>query len=524
MALAVAGWALPSAGAASTTHRPTSATHRAAATRRHTSDRHRDRAARRHAVSVLVLTGNGRVQRRTDPYLAPNPADAGPGTTPRAARRPRSLRAVAAAAPTVPQVLSQLLSSGQISSADDTTDTRIWNKGVAALPTLTGTPATEFGAVMSQAETFAATGLMTPSRLDEMFTTLWRNRVWWTTGVVPSVGQRIEFSGSQIVWEYYPGQGLQLQVLGTFGAADGLYTAGPNHYSQMLSLVNEMLPMAATRDGDLAWEYLFAFQTGNPAVTGTPPWTSAMSQGTAIEALTRASRAATALGDTADAATYLSTAHQALAILGLAPPQGVAVPTSRGTRFVLYSFNPSEAVINGFLQTLIGVDDYGQASGDAQAKALFAAGNAEAEYELPSYDTGAWSLYEPGQEDDLSYHQLVTGFLQQLCQRTHTPIYCTTYSHFNADLTTRPVVKPLTTAIAAGTAAPFSLALSKISQVTVTVTNPAQQVVARVSVQEPYGTDSVTLPSLSAGADTVTVAATDLAGNAATATGPLTVH
>ena len=38
-------------------------------------------------------------------------------------------------------------------------------------------------------------------------------------GSIPAPDQRIQFSGSELVWEYYPGQGLQLQVLGTFGHA-----------------------------------------------------------------------------------------------------------------------------------------------------------------------------------------------------------------------------------------------------------------------------------------------------------------
>ena len=43
-------------------------------------------------------------------------------------------------------------------------------------------------------------------------------------------GERVEFSGSQLVWEYYPGQGIELQILGNFGKADGLYSAGPAQY------------------------------------------------------------------------------------------------------------------------------------------------------------------------------------------------------------------------------------------------------------------------------------------------------
>ena len=71
----------------------------------------------------------------------------------------------------------------------------------------------------------------------------------------------------------------------------------------MLSLVNEMLPLAASRNGALTWEYLFQFENGSP------PWTSAMSQGTAIEALTRASKASTAQGNSSAAAKGSLTVH-----------------------------------------------------------------------------------------------------------------------------------------------------------------------------------------------------------------------
>ena len=42
-------------------------------------------------------------------------------------------------------------------------------------------------------------------------------------------------------------------------------------------------------------------------------------------------------------------------------------------------------------------------------------------------DTGAWSLYQlGGAESDLSYHELLTGFLRNLCDRTATAVYCAT--------------------------------------------------------------------------------------------------
>jgi hypothetical protein len=108
------------------------------------------------------------------------------------------------------------------------------------------------------------------------------------------------------------------------------------------------------------------------------------------------------------------------------------VRTRRGIRFVQYSFAPArrDEVINAFLQTLIGLRDYAQVSGDSIAWRLFNAGDAEARHEVPSFDTGKWSLYQPGVLDSISYHELVTGFLQQLCGAVHARVYCVTASHF----------------------------------------------------------------------------------------------
>jgi len=468
---------------------------------------------RAHAAQVLLLGRGGHVSVRTDRFAPTNQ----PIAPARAASAPRSHRVrarTATAAPTVLSVLQSLYGQGQISSATYTADVNSWNQAVSTDSHLTGTPATELGAVLANMKQIAASNLLTSSRLAEVFLTVNRNVQWWSTGVVPSSGEDVEFSGSQIVWEYYPGQGIELQVLGTFGKADGLYTGG--EYSEMLSLVNEMVPLAASRNGALTWEYLFQFENG------VPPWTSAMSQGTAIEALTRASKASTAAGNSTAAANYFSIAHQALAILQQAPPEGVAVQASQGTRFLLYSYNPNELVINGFLQTLIGLWDYWHASGDTTARALFKAASPEAQYELPSYDTGAWSLYEPGQEDTLSYHQLVTGFLQQLCDRTGNQTFCSEGSRFNSYLTTPPVLSLLTTSVPGGKSGPISFGLSKISNVTVTVLKGTQTVYSSTS-QVPYGTDSFTVPSLAVGVYTVQLKATDLAGNVGTTTGTLTV-
>jgi hypothetical protein len=231
-----------------------------------------------------------------------------------------------------------------------------------------------------------------------------------------------------------------------------------------------------------------------------------MSQATALQALSHA-YAATKNAD------YLTLAAKALPVFEKTPAQGgVAVPTAHGLRFVQYSFTPGTAIINAFLQTLIGLDEYAQISGNATAARLFAQGNAEAEWEVPQYDTGAWSLYQPGQEDDLSYHELVTGFLKQLCTLTAAPVYCTTATAFTTDLTTAPTLSVLTAQARAKKVFTLRFRVSKISRVGVTIRR-GSTVAFATSATFGYGVRSITVPKLAAGSYTVTLTATDLAGN-----------
>jgi hypothetical protein len=262
-----------------------------------------------------------------------------------------------------------------------------------------------------------------------------------------------------------------------------------------------MIPLAVNRAGGLVWEYYFRFEGGKP------PWTSAMSQGTGIEALTRAYLA---FHDS----SYLQLAHQALPLFTAPPPLGVSVATPAGARYVQYTFTPGTSIINAFLQSLIGLYDYAQASGDPVAQQLFAAGNAEAQAEVPSFDTGAWSLYQPGVEDTLEYHQLVTGFLQQLCDRTQAPAYCVAAQHFTAYLTTPPTLQLLTQRLRKGKPATIQFQLSKFSRVGIVVVGPGGHTLFATSARFGYGTRSFAVPALKhKGTYTIRLAATDLAGN-----------
>jgi len=489
------------------------------------------------AAPVLVL-GHGHATLRDDPYvtgpaITPAPASAlapSLSTSERAARATAGTGGASAGGPSTsstpakkkkkkpkkPEItflseLARLHRTGALPTASYRADVSAYHQALSTEKRLRGTRRTELTAVTVTMHDIAASHQLTPSRLPALMATLAANQQWWTQGPLLASGQRVEFSGSQLVWEYYPGQGIQLQVLGTFGKADGLYTAGAADYPAMEQLLAEMIPLAAQRGGGLTWEYYFHFDGG------VPPWTSAMSQATGLEALSRAYQAT---GN----ADYLTTGAQALPIFSVKPPVGVNVKAPAGTRFLQYTFAPTTDIINAFLQTLIGLYDFAQVSHNPTASALFAAGNAQAQAELPGFDTGAWSLYQPGVEDTLSYHELVTGFLQQLCTRTQGPVYCSTAQHFQAYLTSPPSLSQLT--LKARNRGTFAMRfrLSKISRVGVTVTNDADRTVFATSASFGYGVHSFTIPRLKKpGTYGVVLTATDLAGNFTRITGDLQI-
>src|SRR5947209_1006608 len=239
------------------------------------------------------------------------------------------------------------------------------------------------------------------------------------------------FGDDPVVFQWYPGQGLQIQELATFGRANALANAcrpeaGPQaipcEQDKLRAALDAMRSLAVTRSGFTAWEYYFAFGGGRP------PWISGLAQGTAIQALTRGSQV---LGDP----SYLRLAGRALGAFTHRPPVGVRAPAPDGPHFLLYSFDPQQRVFNAFFQALNGIYDYAQAADDAAARAVFASGEREARREVPLADTGAWSRYSiGGPESDLGYHKLVRDFLVGLCDRTHHHVYCATADRFTAYL------------------------------------------------------------------------------------------
>ncbi|MGB2711996.1 MAG: D-glucuronyl C5-epimerase family protein, partial [Conexibacter sp.] len=395
--------------------------------------------------------------------------------------------------------LKRMLTAGRIDGTLHDRCRRAFDEAIRTASRLTGARRLELQGVVDNAHDIAARGGLAPERLPAICLTLERNRQWWTSGSLLASGQRVEFDGSQLVWEHYPGEGIELQVLGTFGKANGLWMAGDD--VALRALLDEMVGLAARRGRAWAWEYYFDFGGGRP------PWTSAMSQATGIQALARAGQR---LGEP----VYLEVAKRALPLFQLPPPLGVRQATDAGARYLIYSYAPGLHVVNAFVQTLVGLFDYGAITRSAAAGKLFRAGDRQARSDVAGADTGAWSLYAlGGAESDLGYHVLLRDFLRNLCDRTTTPIYCDTAVRFTRDLREPPELTLLTTRVRARQRVLVRFELSKISRVGMTIRREGETVLATSATvsrgPHAYAWD---VPPMR-GIYDVVLSATDLAGN-----------
>jgi hypothetical protein len=415
-----------------------------------------------------------------------------------------------AARRTVPGELKRLQAAGTLAPADYAADRATYDDAKATLEKLVGTRRAELYGVVSDLDAMAARGELTASRAPALFLTLARNDEYWRTGPLLGYNQRVGFPGSELVWQHYAGHGIQLQWLATFGKLNGFWTGGKRFNARASALLDELLPLAAQRAGGLAWEYLFPFDGQRP------PWVSSLAQGTGLQAM---AREAIRLGRQAD---VLPIAGRGLGIFQTPPPEGVRVDADGGAHYLQYSGLPKLQVLNGFVQSLVGLYDYATLTGDTTAQVLFQQGNVAAQVEVPRFDTGAWSLYSRGTqttESDLGYHELLRDFLAQLCSRTAEVAYCSAAQHFTAYLKIPPALQVLPSRLRVKHSGRVRFKLSKISRVSVKIGGGAVRAVGTLA----RGTHWVAWKPAHSGTFPVTVGATDLAGNSASVSGSVEV-
>lgn len=297
----------------------------------------------------------------------------------------------------------------------------------------------------------AARGVLGPDLMPMAFLTLARNADWWSTHGVPTAGgspgekgaagrrckplkiprkkkkkpkaraARLTFPGSGIVFQWYPGSGLQVQVNGTFAAINTLFAENTEESkAQARDGLDEMLTIASRRGDGISWDYLFPFGGA------LPPWTSALSQATAIRAYLKANR--------------FSTARQIAELFGVRAPLGLRVPLGAdGNWYALYSFAPGERVLNADLNSVIALHDLARVTKDPSIAALEDEGLRALRRRIGRFDvSGVWSRYEEGGPPaDLNYHVLNRDLAGALCRRTGEAAICKASDSYARELERR---------------------------------------------------------------------------------------
>ncbi len=360
-------------------------------------------AASANASTILILDQSGHVTARENPLIPSDPSSQLPEYPGRQLNvaSAATIPAQTASSPNLDTAVARLAAGGAISATTRAAYDAAISSARNAAGRLTGQRRSELRAVIANFDRMARDGLATSSRLPALTETLRRNAEWWTNGSSLSYGQRVGFKGSELVWQAYPGQGLQIQWLGTFGYMNALWTT-ESKSSELHTLAREVKELAASRAGGVAWEYLFQFGGGRP------PWVSGMAQGTAIQAIARTS-------DRFKDRSLMTLAKRGLGIYRTGPPSGVRLKLTHGSHYLGYSYAPGQRIYNQFYQALRGLHDLADLSGSKTARRLWLEGQREGRYELPYSNSGSWSYYEPGSLSPLGYHELLRDFLRGLC-------------------------------------------------------------------------------------------------------------
>jgi D-glucuronyl C5-epimerase-like protein len=318
--------------------------------------------------------------------------------------------------------LSQLERRGGDTAANAIAWRRLYSQGKSAARHLRGSARDNMAGVLDNLQYLARHRLL-GARAYPAFLILQRNVEWFwqdRNGAEP-FGTRTTFPGSELIYEFYPGSGWQLQPLANFGHLNGMLKLRHPKSGSLESFADELLRIGVTRHGFLAFEYYF------PWSGGPPGWVSGMATATGMQALSTLWRRD---GDS----RYLDAARAMLPVFEQGPPWGIRRTLHDGVFFLQYSQDPSLLVGNAYAQSILGLDTYAANSGDSSAASLVSEAVSAARAILPAYDTGAWSLYyrtprRAGAESDLGYHRLFESFLDEMCNRWQEP-FCELAGNF----------------------------------------------------------------------------------------------
>ena len=305
---------------------------------------------RRHSVR-RARSGDARGrQRRRPPALPRTRRDVPRGAFAADQQRSEPTATLAAKRRTVIGELDRLRAAGAIDDATYAERRAAYEDAKRTVKKLSGARKVELGAVVSTLEDVAARGQLTASRLAPLFLTLAAQPRVVDHGPAagPGPARRLRRLPDRLA--VLPRAGIQIQVLGTFGKVNALWSS--RQTTALGQAVDELLRSPPSAPA------------ASPGST-TSPTARARRRGSRASPRARRCRRSRARRRGSSARTRCSRSRAAAWGSSSAPaPEGVRVPAGAGTHYAQYSFEPGLRILNGFIQSLVGLYDYGRLAAD----------------------------------------------------------------------------------------------------------------------------------------------------------------
>ena len=194
-------------------------------------------AAAPAAAEPVLVVGDGGAVVRDDPALPPDALTTPP---PGGERACASAAVAVTSARTVASEVRRVARAGAITPEQRDDYLATYRRARSVAGGLSGQRRNELRAVVRGVESLARRRLLTSTRMPAAFLQLRRNAEFWRargfpkapqperkpcTGAAGLGGARVAFEGDPVVFQWYPGQGLQIQPLANFGKANALWRA-----------------------------------------------------------------------------------------------------------------------------------------------------------------------------------------------------------------------------------------------------------------------------------------------------------
>src|SRR5439155_13421926 len=172
-------------------------------------------------ASELLVVGPHGATWHDDPYLPPRSQT----DLPPAGGAPVAAASASKRGPTVRRALRDAFTEATITRDQYVEYRDTYAAARSARSRLSGSRRAELSAVIKNLERISRANLLNPSRMPALFLIVKRNTQFWLERAFPGSGTRLAFKHDPVVFQYYPGQGLQIQPLATFPKADTLANA-----------------------------------------------------------------------------------------------------------------------------------------------------------------------------------------------------------------------------------------------------------------------------------------------------------